>query len=53
MLWVWWDRKRVIYYDLLQPGETVITERYWQQMVNLSQALSKSMKVTPSYFISC
>jgi len=29
----------VIYYELLKPGETVNTERYQQQMINLNQAL--------------
>ena len=29
----------VIYYELLKLGETVNTERYRQQMINLNQAL--------------
>ena len=33
------DRKGVIYYELLKPGETVNTERYRQQMIDLNQAL--------------
>ena len=36
---VWWDQKGVIYYKLLKPGETVNTERYRQQMMDLNQAL--------------
>jgi histone-lysine N-methyltransferase SETMAR len=39
MLCVWWDQKGVIYYGLLKPGETVNTERYRQQMIDLNQAL--------------
>ena len=39
MLCVWWDQKGVIYYEFLKPGETVNTERYRQQMINLNQAL--------------
>jgi len=39
MLCVWWDQKDVIYYELLKPGETINTERYRQQMINLNQAL--------------
>jgi len=31
----------VIYYELLKSGETVNTERYRQQMINLNQALCK------------
>ena len=33
------DQKGVIYYELLKPGETVNTERYRQQMIDLNQAL--------------
>ena len=33
------DQKSVIYYELLKPGETVNTERYRQQMIDLKQAL--------------
>ena len=29
----------MIYYELLQPGETVNTERYRQQMIDSNQAL--------------
>ena len=39
MLCVWWDQKGVLYYELLKPGETVNTEHYRQQMINLNQAL--------------
>ena len=39
MLCVWWNQKGVIYYELLKSGETVNTERYQQQMINLNQAL--------------
>lgn len=39
MLCVWWDQKGVVYYELLKPGETVNTDRYRQQMINLNHAL--------------
>ena len=39
MLCVWWDQKGEIYYELLKLGETVNTERYRQQMIDLNQAL--------------
>ena len=32
---------KVIYYELLKPGETVNTERYRQQMIDWNQALRK------------
>jgi len=42
MLCVWWDQKGVIYYELLKPGETVNTECYRQQMINLNQLYMKN-----------
>ena len=38
---VWWDQKGVIYYELLKAGETVNTNRYQQQMVDLNRALQE------------
>ena len=38
---VWWDQKGVIYHELLKPGETVNTNRYQQQMVDLNRALQE------------
>jgi len=42
MLYVYWDQKGVIYYELLKLGETVNTERYRQQMINLNQTLCEN-----------
>lgn len=39
LLCVWWDQKGVVYHELLKPGETVNTNRYRQQMINLNNAL--------------
>ena len=39
MLCVWWDQSGVIYYELLKPSETVNTQRYQQQMIELNRAL--------------
>lgn len=39
MLCVWWDQRGIVYYELLEPGQTVNTERYRQQMINLNHAL--------------
>jgi len=39
MLCVWWDQDSVVYHELLKPGETVNTDRYRQQMINLNHAL--------------
>lgn len=41
MLCVWWDQAGIIYYELLKPGETVNTERYRQQMIDLNQAVQE------------
>lgn len=39
MLCVWWDQKGIVYFELLKPGETVNTDRYRQQLINLNHAL--------------
>ena len=39
MLCVWWDQCGVVYYELLKPGQTLNTDRYRQQMINLYHAL--------------
>ena len=39
MLCVWWDQYGVVYFELLKPGETVNTDRYRQQIINLNHAL--------------
>ncbi|UYV76611.1 hypothetical protein LAZ67_14001442 [Cordylochernes scorpioides] len=36
---IWWDHLGVIYYELLQPNETITGERYQQQLMRLSRAL--------------
>ena len=48
MLCVWWDQKGVIYYGLLKLGETVNTEHYRQQMMDLNQALREKQPEQPS-----
>ena len=39
MLCAWWDQCGVVYFELLQPGETVNKDRYRQQIINLNHAL--------------
>ncbi|UYV65661.1 SETMAR [Cordylochernes scorpioides] len=39
MLCIWWDQLGVIYYELLQPNETITGEGYQQQWMRLSRAL--------------
>ena len=39
MLCVWWDQCGVVYFELLKPAETVNTDRYRQQIINLIHVL--------------
>lgn len=39
MLCVWWDQKGIIYYELLQPKQTITADLYSQQLIRLSHAL--------------
>lgn len=39
MLCIWWNQLGVVYYELLQPNETITEEVYRRQLMRLSQAL--------------
>ena len=39
MLCICWDQLGVVYYELLQPNETITAECYQQQLMQLSRAL--------------
>nr|KAF6360048.1 hypothetical protein mMyoMyo1_011006 [Myotis myotis] len=39
MLCIWWDQEGMVYYELLKPGETINTDHYRQQIINLNHAL--------------
>lgn len=39
LLCIWWDQHGILYYELLQPGETVTAERYKRQIIELSNKL--------------
>ena len=39
MLCIWWDQCGVVYYELLQPNETITANGYQQQLMQLSGAL--------------
>jgi len=39
MLCIWWDQRGVVYYELLQPGESITGDRYRLQLIRLSRAL--------------
>ncbi|GFW04243.1 mariner Mos1 transposase [Trichonephila clavipes] len=39
MLCIFWDQEGPIYYELLKPGETVNTDPYKQELLNLNDAI--------------
>ena len=41
MLCVWWDQKGIIYWELLEPKQTVTANVYSQQLMSLSLALER------------
>ncbi|GFT93965.1 mariner Mos1 transposase [Trichonephila clavipes] len=44
MLYIFWDQEEPIYYELLKPRETVITDRYKQQVLNLNDAILEKLE---------
>ena len=46
MLCVWWDLKGTLYYELLQPKQTITAERYCQQINHLSKVLDEKHPFT-------
>ena len=46
LLCIWWDMKGVIYYELLDAGETVTADRYSQQLNKLNTELDKKRPFT-------
>ena len=41
MLYIWWDQKCVLYYELLKPGETINGERYRTQSFRLKRSITE------------
>lgn len=39
LLCVWWDAKGIIYYELLQQGQTIDADKYCDQLVKLDAAI--------------
>jgi len=46
LLCIWWDINGIVYYELLNPGETVTTDRYQQQLIKLSNELERKRPLT-------
>ena len=41
MLYIWWDQKGVLYYELIKPGKTINEERYLTQLICLKKAIAE------------
>ena len=41
MLSVWWDWKGIVHHELLEPGKTINSTLYCQQLMRLKQAIKK------------
>lgn len=41
LLCIWWDQRGVVYYELLNPNETITGDRYRLQLMRLSRALKE------------
>ena len=41
MLYIWWDQKAVLYYELLKPDETINAERFGKQLIRLKRAIAE------------
>ena len=41
-LCVWWDWKGIVHHELLEPGETIKSTLYCQQLMRLKQAIKKN-----------
>lgn len=48
LLCIWWDMQGVLYYELLQPGQTVTAQRYSQQLRRLKEELIKKRPLVAS-----
>ena len=44
LLCMWWDMKGLLYYELLDPGQTVTAQRYCDQLSKLNEKISELRK---------
>lgn len=45
LLCIWWDQQGVVYYELLEPGQTVTGDYYRLQLMRLSRALKEKRPI--------
>ena len=45
MLSVWWDWKGIIHHEPLEPGQTINSTLYCQQLMQLKQAIKKMARI--------
>lgn len=45
LLCIWWDRHGIIYYELLNQGETINADAYCRQLTKLNEAIQKNRPV--------
>ena len=41
MLSIWWDRKGIVHHELFEPGQTINSTFYCQELMRLKQAIQK------------
>lgn len=42
LLSIWWDMAGIVYYELLEPNQTITADYYSHQLSNLNEALNKN-----------
>ena len=42
---VWWNWKVIVYHELLEPGQTINSTLYFQQLMRLKQAIKKRLEL--------
>jgi len=53
LLCFWWDMKSTVYYGLLKLNQTIIAERYQQQLIMFwTRNVNNSLKKTQSDFVA-
>ncbi|XP_070155184.1 histone-lysine N-methyltransferase SETMAR-like [Polyergus mexicanus] len=45
LLCIWWDRKGIIYFELLRRGETITADKYCEQLTRLAAAIREKRPI--------